>query len=66
LRDTCRTTVYFSQYVTTTEFTIGSGIAMVKNRAKWLLVWLGAVVASLGVGLIPGDLAGESLCGVWG
>jgi hypothetical protein len=39
---------------------------MVKNWAKWLLVWLGAIVASLGVGLIPGDLAGESLCGVWG
>ena len=39
---------------------------MAKYRAKWLLVWFGAVVASLGVGLIPGDLAGEYLCGVWG
>jgi hypothetical protein len=30
------------------------------------LAWVGCLAASVGIGLIPGDYIGESLCGVWG
>lgn len=30
------------------------------------LAWVGCIAGSVGIGLIPGDHIGESLCGVWG
>lgn len=39
---------------------------MVTRRVMWVLAWFGAGVASVGVGLIPGDYTGESFCGVGG
>ncbi|VTT99569.1 unnamed protein product [Gemmataceae bacterium] len=39
---------------------------MLTRRMIWILAWFGAVVASVGIGLIPGDYTGESFCGVWG
>ena len=39
---------------------------MLTRQLMWILAWFGAVVASVGIGLIPGDYTGESFCGVWG
>ena len=39
---------------------------MATRRLKWELAWIGAIAGSVGIGLLPGDYVGESLCGVWG
>ena len=39
---------------------------MLRSQMSWLLAWLLSIVASVSIGLIPGNLIGESLCGVWG
>ena len=39
---------------------------MLTRQLMWIVAWFGAVVASVGIGLIPGDYTGESFCGVWG
>ncbi len=39
---------------------------MASRRVIWAVVWLGIIGASIGVGFLPGDPFGESLCGVWG
>ena len=38
---------------------------MLRSQTSWLLAWLLSIVASVSIGLIPGNLIGESLCGVW-
>lgn len=39
---------------------------MATRRLLWGLAWVGCIAGSIGIGLIPGDHIGESLCGVWG
>lgn len=39
---------------------------MSTRHLLWGLAWVGCIAGSVGIGLIPGDHIGESLCGVWG